>query len=232
LPRTARNEPALTFFPVNRHQAANYQDMSKAFTRETEPDNEFGEEEASSTVPLPPLPSGSKNYITPAGHQRLLDEFHWLMNKERPEVTATVSWAAANGDRSENADYIYGKKRLREIDRRIRFLTRRLDIAEVVDPAAPREDETRIFFGATVTFANGKGEEKTVSIVGVDEIDTARGYISWVSPMARALIKAREGDVVTLHAPAGTEELEILEVEYRAIPIEPFGKADEVGQPK
>jgi transcription elongation factor GreB len=198
--------------------------MSKAFTRETEPDNDFGEEEASSA--LPPLPSGSKNYITPDGHQRLLDEFHWLMNKERPEVTATVSWAAANGDRSENADYIYGKKRLREIDRRIRFLTRRLDIAEVVDPAAPREDETRVFFGATVTFANQKGEEKTVSIVGVDEIDTARGYISWVSPMARALIKAREGDLVTLHAPGGTEELEILEVKYRAIPIEPFGKGD------
>ncbi|HEV7930274.1 MAG TPA: transcription elongation factor GreB [Nitrosospira sp.] len=201
--------------------------MSKAFTRETEPDNDFGEEEASSALrPLLPLPSGSKNYITPDGHQRLLDEFHWLMNKERPEVTATVSWAAANGDRSENADYIYGKKRLREIDRRIRFLTRRLDIAEVVDPAAPREDETRVFFGATVTFANQKGEEKTVSIVGVDEIDTARGYISWVSPMARALIKAREGDLVTLHAPGGTEELEILEVKYRAIPIEPFGKGD------
>jgi transcription elongation factor GreB len=203
--------------------------MSKAFTKETEPDNEFGEEEASST--LSPLPAGGKNYITPSGHQRLLDEFHWLMNKERPEVTATVSWAAANGDRSENADYIYGKKRLREIDRRIRFLTRRLDIAEVVDPAAPRDDETRVFFGATVTYANQQGEEKTVSIVGVDEIDTARGYISWISPMARALIKAREGDVVTLHAPGGTEELEILEVRYRAIPIEPFGKANGAAQP-
>lgn len=201
--------------------------MSKAFTRETEADNDFAEEDAS---PLPPLPVGSKNYITPDGHQRLMDEFHWLMNKERPQVTATVAWAAANGDRSENADYIYGKKRLREIDRRIRFLTRRLDIAEVVDPAAPRDDETRIFFGATVTFANQKGEEKIISIVGVDEIDTTRGYISWVSPMARALIKAREGDVVTLHAPAGTEDLEILEVKYRAIPIEPFGNADGPGR--
>ena len=136
------------------------------------------------------------------------------------------AWAAANGDRSENADYIYGKKRLREIDRRIRFLTRRLDIAEVVDPAARRDDEERIFFGATVTFANRKGEEKTISIVGVDEIDTSRGYISWVSPMARALIKAREGDVVTLHAPAGTEDLEILEVKYRMIPMEPFGNVN------
>ena len=201
--------------------------MSKAFTRETEADNDFAEEDAS---PLPPLPVGSKNYITPGGHQRLMDEFHWLMNKERPQVTATVAWAAANGDRSENADYIYGKKRLREIDRRIRFLTRRLDIAEVVDPAAPRDDETRIFFGATVTFANQKGEEKTISIVGVDEIDTTRGYISWVSPMARALIKAREGDVVTLHAPAGTEDLEILAVKYRPIPIEPFGNPDGPGR--
>jgi transcription elongation factor GreB len=200
--------------------------MSKAFPRETEADNDFAEEDAS---PLPPLPVGSKNYITPGGHQRLMDEFHWLMNKERPQVTATVAWAAANGDRSENADYIYGKKRLREIDRRIRFLTRRLDIAEVVDPAAPRDDETRIFFGATVTFANPAGEEKTISIVGVDEIDTARGYISWVSPMARALIKAREGDVVTLHAPAGTEDLEVLEVKYRPIPIEPFGNGDGLG---
>lgn len=196
--------------------------MSKAFTRETESDNDPGEEKAASSSP--PLPTGSKNYITPGGHKRLMDEFLWLMNKERPNVTATVSWAAANGDRSENADYIYGKKRLREIDRRIRFLTKRLDIAEVVDPAAPRENDNQIFFGATVTFANRKGEEKTVSIVGVDEIDTSRGYISWVSPLARALIKAREGDVVTLHAPGGTEELEILEVEYRTIPMEPFGE--------
>lgn len=196
--------------------------MSKAFTRETEPDNDPGEEEAVSSPS--PLPAGSKNYITPGGHKRLMDEFLWLMNRERPHVTATVSWAASNGDRSENADYIYGKKRLREIDRRIRFLTKRLDTAEVVDPAAPREDEARIFFGATVTFANQEGEEKTVSIVGVDEIDTSRGYISWISPLARALIKAREGDVVTLHAPGGTEELEIVEVRYQVIPMTPFGE--------
>lgn len=193
--------------------------MNKAFTKETEPIEDFDEEEA-----VNPLPTGSRNYITPGGYARLMDEFLWLMNRERPQVTATVSWAAGNGDRSENGDYIYGKKRLREIDRRIRFLTRRLDIAEVVDPAAPREDETRIFFGATVTFANQKGEEKTVSIVGVDEIDTSRGYISWISPMARALIKAQEGDVVTLRAPGGTEELEILEVKYQTIPMEPFGQ--------
>jgi transcription elongation factor GreB len=201
--------------------------MNKAFTKETEPIDDSGEEEATS-----PLPAGSKNYITPGGHARLMDEFLWLMNKERPQVTATVSWAAGNGDRSENGDYIYGKKRLREIDRRIRFLTRRLDRAEIVDPAAPREDETRIFFGATVTFANQKGEEKTVSIVGVDEIDTSRGYISWISPMARALIKAREGDVVTLRAPGGTEELEILEVKYQMIPMEPFEYGSEPDEAK
>jgi transcription elongation factor GreB len=198
--------------------------MNKAFTKETEPIDDLDEEEV-----VNPLPAGSKNYITPGGHARLMDEFLWLMNKERPQVTATVSWAAGNGDRSENGDYIYGKKRLREIDRRIRFLTRRLDIAEVVDPAAPREDETRIFFGATVTLANLKGEEKTISIVGVDEIDTSRGYISWISPMARALIKAREGDVVTLHAPGGTEELEILEVKYQRIPMESFGQSVDAG---
>lgn len=194
--------------------------MSKAFTRESEPDDL---DEEGNGNGLPSLPSGTKNYITPEGHKRLMDEFLWLMNRERPQVTATVSWAAANGDRSENADYIYGKKRLREIDRRIRFLTRRLDMAEIIDPSMPREDESRIFFGATVTYINEKGEEKTVSIVGVNEIDTTRGYISWVSPLARTLLKAREGDVVTLHAPGGTEELEILEVRYQAIPMEPFG---------
>jgi len=194
--------------------------MSKAFTKETDPDDDSSVEEVGNASSS--LPSGTRNYITPGGHARLMDEFLWLMNRERPQVTATVSWAASNGDRSENGDYIYGKKRLREIDRRIRFLTRRLDIAEIIDPAAPREDETRIFFGATVRFANQAGEEKTVSIVGVDEIDTARGYISWVSPVARALIKAREGEVVMLHAPAGIEELEVLEVKYRPVPMAPF----------
>lgn len=190
--------------------------MSKAFTKEADQEEELEGEGAS------PLPAGSKNYITPGGHARLMEEFLWLMDKERPQVTAIVSWAAGNGDRSENGDYIYGKKRLREIDKRIRFLTKRMEIAEVVDPATPRDDEMQIFFGATVTFADQKGEEKTVSIVGVDEIDTSRGCISWISPMARALIKAREGDTVTLRAPGGVQELEILEVKYEAIPVAAF----------
>jgi transcription elongation factor GreB len=157
--------------------------------------------------------------MTPGGFARLKAELASLVDKERPEVVATVAWAASNGDRSENGDYIYGKKRLREIDRRIRFLIRRLDNAEVVDPQARRESENadQIFFGATVTVSNARGEERTVSIVGIDEIDTARGYISWVSPMARALIKAREGDSVTLRTPGGIEELEILDVRYEPI---------------
>lgn len=163
-----------------------------------------------------------KNYITPDGHTRLMDEFLWLMNKERPEVTAIVSWAAGNGDRSENGDYIYGKKRLREIDKRIHYLTKRLDIAEIVDPAIPREDETQIFFGATVTFSGPDGRIETVSIVGVDEIDTTKGNISWISPMAKALIKSREGDVVSLLTPAGVKEIEILKVKYRTISAELF----------
>ena len=190
--------------------------MSKAFTKEVDQDEELEGEGASL------LPAGSKNYITPGGHARLMEEFLWLMDKERPQVTSIVSWAAGNGDRSENGDYIYGKRRLREIDKRIRFLTKRMEIAEVVDPATPRDDETQIFFGAPATFANRKGDEKTESIVGVDEIDTSRGYISWISPMARALIKAREGDTVTLRAPGGVEELEILDVKYQAMPVEPF----------
>jgi transcription elongation factor GreB len=148
-----------------------------------------------------------KNYITPDGHTRLME---------------IVSWAAGNGDRSENGDYIYGKKRLREIDKRIHYLTKRLDIAEIVDPAIPREDEKQIFFGATVTFSDLNGGTETVSIVGVDEIDTTKGYISWVSPMAKALIKSRQGDVVSLHTPAGVKEIEILKVKYRTIPAELF----------
>lgn len=169
-----------------------------------------------------PLLTGSKNYITPGGLAKLKEEFSWLMNKERPEVTAIVSWAAGNGDRSENGDYIYGKKRLREIDKRIHFLTKRLDIAEIVDPTAPREDKTQIFFGATVTFANQRGKKKTVSIVGVDEINTTKGYISWISPMAQALTKARQGDIVNLHTPDGIKKIEILEVKYQDIPMESF----------
>ena len=185
--------------------------MNKAFTRETD---DADEDEAPEGAPL--LPAGTRNYMTPGGFARLKGELDHLVGKERPELVATISWAASNGDRSENGDYIYGKKRLREVDRRIRFLVRRLDRAEVVDPAARAgdDDDDRVFFGATVDVVNDKGEARTVSIVGVDEIDTPRGYISWVSPMARALIKAREGDTVTLHTPAGAEELEIAAVRY------------------
>jgi transcription elongation factor GreB len=186
--------------------------MNKAFTRERDIDSD--------DEPIEPaLPLGTKNYMTPEGFSRLKAELDALVEKERPSVVAAVAWAASNGDRSENADYIYGKKRLREIDRRIRFLIKRLDHAEVVDPLARRdsEDADRIFFGATVTVRNREGQARTVSIVGVDEIDTSRGYISWMSPMARALIKAREGDSVTLRTPAGTEELEIVEVGYESL---------------
>jgi len=164
---------------------------------------------------LPPLPVGAKNYITPAGHARLKSELQDLLDRERPEVVRTVTWAASNGDRSENADYQYGKRRLRQIDSRIRFLTQRLDIAEVVDPA--RSGVAQVFFGATVTYCDSKGVERTVSIVGQDEVDPARGHISWISPVARALNKAREGDVVTLRTPGGVEELEIVAVRYRAL---------------
>jgi transcription elongation factor GreB len=154
-------------------------------------------------------------FITPAGLARIRAEYDELFGVERPKLVETISWAAANGDRSENGDYIYGKKRLREIDRRIRFLVRRLDNAEVVDPAMPRDDEgARIYFGATVTVADPRGDERTVSIVGIDEIDTARGYISWISPMARALLKAREGDTVTVRTPGGVEELDVVDVRY------------------
>lgn len=165
-----------------------------------------------------------KNYITPAGLQRLKEEHRFLMTRERPAVTQVVAWAAANGDRSENADYQYGKRRLRQIDSRIRFLTKRIDAAEVVDPAAPRPAAaaTRVFFGATVTFRDGTGHEDIVSIVGLDEVDLERHYISWRSPLARALMKARPGDRVVLRAPRGTRQLEVLEVEYRPIPMEPF----------
>ena len=186
--------------------------MSKAFTREDDSDIEDDVEDTS------PLPEGSRNYMTPSGFARLKAELGTLVEQERPSVVAIVSWAAGNGDRSENGDYIYGKKRLREIDRRIRFLIRRLDNAEVVDPTVRRDadDEDQIFFGATVT-VRGRDGERTISIVGVDEIDTARGYVSWVSPIARALIKAREGDSVTLRTPGGTEELEILAVRYEPL---------------
>ncbi len=185
--------------------------MNKAFTREETSDADDDD------APQPsPLPAGARNYMTPGGFARLRRELDHLVTNERPQLVATVAWAAGNGDRSENGDYIYGKKRLREIDRRIRFLVRRLDDAEVVDPAAPRDDdaESQVFFGATVTIASENGDERTISIVGVDEIDTDRGYISWISPMARALMKARAGDSVTLRTPGGVEELEIVSVRY------------------
>jgi len=185
--------------------------MNKAFTRESEAADDGDDIESVS-----PLPAGARNYMTPGGFARLSAELEHLVQKERPEVVATVAWAAGNGDRSENGDYIYGKRRLREIDRRIRYLIKRLDAAEVVDPAGPRDGETadQVFFGATVRVENARGETRTLAIVGVDEIDTARGYISWVSPMARALLKGREGDKVMLRTPGGVEEIDIVEVRY------------------
>ena len=191
--------------------------MSKAFTREDDdaPEDDFEGEEQN------PIPPGSKNYMTPAGWQRMRDELKWLLNTERPQVTNVVSWAARNGDRSENADYQYGKKRLREIDRRIRYLTKRLEAAEVVDPAT-REDTDQVFFGATVTYSTASGTEQTVRIVGIDEMDPSHHYVSWISPIARALIKAREGETVPLRTPGGIEDIEILEVRYEPIPMAPF----------
>jgi transcription elongation factor GreB len=181
--------------------------MSKAFTKETEAeDDDLPEAEA--------LPRGVKNYVTPAGHARLQEELRHLTRVERPQVVETVSWAAGNGDRSENGDYIYGKKRLREIDRRIRFLTKRLESAEVVDQSRQtRRDQ--VFFGATVTYADSHGAERTVRIVGIDEARHELGEVSWISPIARALLKGSVGDVVRLRTPAGAEELEILAIDYR-----------------
>jgi transcription elongation factor GreB len=165
-----------------------------------------------------------KNYITPSGLQRLKDEHRFLLTRERPAVTQVVAWAASNGDRSENADYQYGKRRLRQIDGRIRFLTKRIDAAEVVDPETPRSGRaaTRVFFGATVRYANAAGQERLVSIVGTDEVDLDRNHISWVSPLARALMTSAPGERVVLHAPGSTETLLILEVRYERIPVEPF----------
>ena len=165
-----------------------------------------------------------RNYITPAGLERLKDEHRFLLNRERPAVTQVVAWAAGNGDRSENADYLYAKRRLRQIDSRIRFLGKRIDAAEVVDPAAPRPAAAadRVFFGATVTYRDAAGVEHTISIVGADEVDLERRYISWMSPLARALMKAAAGDRVVVHAPTKTERLEVLDVDYAPIPMEPF----------
>jgi transcription elongation factor GreB len=181
--------------------------MNKAFVKESEDDDEDAEGGVAS-----PLPAGSKNYITPEGYARLRAEFAHLLDVDRPEVVRTVSWAASNGDRSENGDYLYGKKRLREIDRRIRFLTKRLDIAEVVD-ASLHAGSDQVFFGATVDYAIDD-KQQTITIVGVDEAEPLEGKVSWVAPVARALVKAREGDVVVLRTPGGVQEIEILDVRY------------------
>jgi transcription elongation factor GreB len=181
--------------------------MSKAFTRESEQDDDE-ELEAES-----PLPAGTKHYMTPRGHRALREEFERLVKVERPDLVKVVSWAAGNGDRSENGDYIYGKKRLREIDKRIRFLTKRLDNAMVVDPS-DQENLEQVFFGATVTLCESDGSEVSYQIVGIDEADAGQGLISWISPLARALMKAREGDVVNFQSPAGLREIEILEIRY------------------
>jgi transcription elongation factor GreB len=183
--------------------------MSKAFTKEQEEDLDDEAE-----IAAPALPAGTKNYITPKGYAALRAEFDELFRVERPKLVETIAWAASNGDRSENGDYIYGKRRLRQIDSRIRFLSRRIEAAEVVDPAR-QENAEQIFFGATVTYANSAGEQVTVRIVGVDEAEPSAGSISWVSPVARALLKARAGDVVNLTTPAGREELEVLEIRYQ-----------------
>src|SRR3954463_8463577 len=181
---------------------------SKAFTRETD-----GDDDDEDGGGLPPLPAGGKNYITPQGYARLRGELLQLIDDERPKVVEVVHWAASNGDRSENGDYIYGKKRLREIDRRIRFLTKRLEIAEVTDPSV-HAGRDQVFFGATVTYAEESGEERTITIMGIDEADSAQGQVSWISPIARALLKAREGDVVKLVTPAGAQEVEVIAVKY------------------
>lgn len=182
--------------------------MSKAFTKETDADDD-------EDLSLPPLPAGGKNYITPSGYARLKDELLDLIDNERPKIVDVVHWAASNGDRSENGDYHYGKKRLREIDRRIRFLTKRLEIAEISDPAVHHGNE-QVFFGATVTYADDSGAEQTVTILGIDEADSALKQVSWISPIARALLKARVGDEVKLATPAGVRDIEVLQVQYPA----------------
>jgi transcription elongation factor GreB len=183
--------------------------MSKAFTKETDDDPDDDLPDAA-----PALPKGAKNYITPAGYARLEDELRHLTGVERPKVVEVVSWAASNGDRSENGDYLYGKKRLREIDRRVRFLLKRMEIAEVVDRSR-QTNRDQVFFGATVTYADSEDRERTVRIVGVDEARHEDGEVSWISPVARALLKARVGDVVRMQTPAGPEEVEVVAIAYR-----------------
>jgi len=184
--------------------------MNKAFTRESD-----GTDDDDDELALPALPQGAKNYVTPAGYARLRRELMGLLDDERPRIVDVVSWAAKNGDRSENGDYLYGKKRLREIDRRIRFLNKRLDIAEVVDPSL-HHGRDQVFFGATVTYANERGEERTITIKGIDEADSSHGEVSWIAPIARALLKSKVGDEVTLMTPGGLEKIEVLEVSYPA----------------
>ena len=181
--------------------------MSKAFTKETDSaDDDEG-------LALPPLPPGGKNYITPSGYARLRAELLDLIDNERPKIVDVVHWAASNGDRSENGDYLYGKKRLREIDRRIRFLTKRLEIAEVVDPSLHAGSE-QVFFGATVTYSDDEDGERTITIMGIDEADSRMGQVSWISPVARALLKARVGDEVQMPTPGGVRHLEVVKVQY------------------
>jgi len=180
--------------------------MSKAFTKEPEADEDFEGE-------IPALPAGTKNYITPGGLQRLKDEFARLQKVDRPSTVETVSWAAGNGDRSENGDYVYGKQHLREIDRRLRFLRKRIELAEVVDPAQ-QKDHTRVYFGATVVYRNRRNEEKTVRIVGIDEARSGHDEVSWISPVAKALLKAEEGDVVEIRTPKGVESIKVLKIVY------------------
>jgi len=182
--------------------------MSKAFIKEADGEADLHEEP-------PAIQAGVKNYMTPEGHRRMQDELRELLRVERPKVVETVAWAAGNGDRSENGDYIYGKRRLREIDRRIRFLSKRLESAEVVDPKQQKKLD-QVFFGATVTYANERRAETTITIVGIDEADFARGQVSWISPIARALMKAHEGDIVELRAPSGVEQIEVLAILYGA----------------
>ncbi len=185
------------------------QDMSKAFTKESDGDDD-------EELGLPALPTGARNYMTPSGYARLRAELFTLMDDERPKVVEIVHWAASNGDRSENGDYLYGKKRLREIDRRIRFLTKRLEMAEVVDPAVHHGSD-QVFFGATVTYAEASGTERTVTILGIDEADSLQAQVSWVSPIARTLLKSREGDELKLLTPVGVIDIEVLKVSYPAV---------------
>lgn len=192
--------------------------MNKAFTRESDDEDDLDEME--DRDPAKKLPVGTKNYMTPAGYVRLKDELDFLLKKERPRMVDVVSWAASNGDRSENGDYLYGKKRLREIDRRIRYLTKRLANSQVVDPTAQQNCD-QVFFGATVVIADAAGVEQTFSIVGIDEADAGRGLISWTSPLALSLIKNREGDTIRFNSPSGWREIDIIEVRYEVIAIDP-----------